>query len=540
MPTPIQSDHPLNQIFYGPPGTGKTYKTVDAAVKILSPTFFLANQDDRKALKVQFDSLAAAGHVRFVTFHQSFSYEDFVEGIRAESDEVDGQLRYEVVDGVFKSLCDAAAAKVTQQADAPVDLNGRRIWKMSLGAAVGADSYIFDDCIENAYALLGYGLEIDFSDCTDRPKILQKFLAKDSTVKNDSYAVTAVSTFLLKIKIGDLLVVTDGNSKFRAIGEITGNYRYLDRSQQADDYTQCRDVKWLRVYKPSLPLDQLMNNKFSQMTLYELRPSAIALEKLGLLLKSRAVSISDATAHGQLGLGEVTGTKYKIVKSTADIVELKKPNGNSLPIAVSMLTDLVNLVRSGQISIEDIKEKRVFEKLPNTDLEPYLVNEYANLLPVLVEQLLRLQQLPVSTLAPMEVIDAKVLIIDEINRGNVSRIFGELITLIEPSKRAGAAEALQVTLPYSKEAFSVPLNLYIVGTMNTADRSLAGLDIALRRRFDFQEMAPRAELFDDVVIDGINVGTLLRVMNERIELLLDRDHCLGHAYFISLYVSDRH
>lgn len=126
------------------------------------------------------------------------------------------------------------------------------------------------------------------------------------------------------------------------------------------------------------------------------------------------------------------------------------------------------------------------------------------------------------------------MIIDEINRGNVSRIFGELITLIEQSKRAGAEEALSVVLPYSKQRFSVPQNVYLIGTMNTADRSLAGLDIALRRRFEFREMPPRPELLDDVRIGGLNVGQLLRTMNQRIEVLLDRDHCLGHAYFIPL------
>ncbi|MBN0749402.1 AAA family ATPase, partial [Pseudomonas aeruginosa] len=112
---------------------------------------------------------------------------------------------------------------------------------------------------------------------------------------------------------------------------------------------------------------------------------------------------------------------------------------------------------------------------------------------------------------------ARVLIIDEINRGNVSRIFGELITLIEQSKRAGAEEALSVVLPYSKQRFSVPQNVYLIGTMNTADRSLAGLDIALRRRFEFREMPPRPELLDDVRIGGLNVGQLLRTMNQRIE-----------------------
>ena len=116
----------------------------------------------------------------------------------------------------------------------------------------------------------------------------------------------------------------------------------------------------------------------------------------------------------------------------------------------------------------------------------------------------------------------------------MSRIFGELITLIEPSKRAGVDEALEAVLPYSKKSFSVPSNVYLIGTVNTADRSLAGLDVALRRRFTFREMAPRPELLDGVTIAGVNIGQLLAVLNHRIETLLDREHCLGHAYFLPL------
>ena len=131
-----------------------------------------------------------------------------------------------------------------------------------------------------------------------------------------------------------------------------------------------------------------------------------------------------------------------------------------------------------------------------------------------------------------------VLIIDEINRGNISKIFGELITLIEESKRVGKAEALEIILPHSQnEKFGVPENLYIIGTMNSSDRSLTSVDIALRRRFEFIEMQPQPEVLEDIAIQGLGgnaVSNILEVMNNRIKVLLDRDHCIGHAYFTEL------
>lgn len=128
-----------------------------------------------------------------------------------------------------------------------------------------------------------------------------------------------------------------------------------------------------------------------------------------------------------------------------------------------------------------------------------------------------------------------VLVIDEINRGNISRIFGELITLIELSKRLGGSEPLEVVLPLTGDKFSVPDNLYIIGTMNTADRSLAGLDLALRRRFDFIEMPPQPELLAEVFVENIDLELMLKTINERISVLLDKDHCIGHASFMHLH-----
>lgn len=437
MNTTQNRSFPLNTILFGPPGTGKTYATVDVALEILDPGYVQQwsirpgdsheqREHKRTKLKERFDRLQQDGLVRFVTFHQSFSYEDFVEGLRADRGE-DGALHYGVADGVFKELCVRAAARVTKAQDAPdsIKLEGRKVWKMSLGSTTVEDeASVYDDCMARGIALLGWGASLDFSDCESRRDILERLRQNGKQVDNGNYEVTAVDHFVLGMKVGDIVIATDGNTQFRAIGEITGPYQYLS---DQDEFAQSRPVKWLRQYSPSLPALEVMNKQFMMKAIYRLTPPSIDLAKLQRLLE-------------------------------------EKPTGED----------------GGR------------ENTPH------------------------------------------VLVIDEINRGNVSRIFGELITLIEESKRSGAPEALEAVLPYSKTKFSVPKNVYLVGTMNTADRSLTGLDIALRRRFVFREVPPQPNLLDDVQVHGVNVGDLLRTMNQRIEVLLDGDHCLGHAYFMPL------
>ena len=413
---PAMTNQPLNQILYGPPGTGKTFATIDKALAILDPGF----TGTREEKKARFDRYVDAEQIKFVTFHQSFSYEDFVEGIRAETNEATRHIEYEIQDGIFKQLCNAAQPRVVQASGKVIDLKGRRIWKISLGEA-GIEEGVYQDCIDQGLALIGFGGGADYSGVASREDIASKYQQAVAEKDGSDYPITALNTFIRQVKVGDLFVVTQGNLRFRAIGEVVSDYLHVPRED--DSYSQGRKVNWLRVYDSGLPYGELMENRFSQMTIYELRAGSINLGKL--------------------------------------------------------------------------------------------------------EQLL----------APKEEMEggaARVLIIDEINRGNISRIFGELITLIEDSKRAGKPEALKVELPYSKDKFSVPDNVYLIGTMNTADRSLAGLDIALRRRFKFLEMPPAPETLAGKTVDGIDLQQLLVTMNRRIEVLLGRDYLLGHAYFLGI------
>ncbi len=430
------STAPLNQILYGPPGTGKTYATVSRAVKILNPAFYAQHEDEsvsgnREALKREYDRLSSPeqARVRFVTFHQSFSYEDFVEGIRAVTDEVQeegqsaGGLAYRVEAGVFKRICEDAKRDKASEAQVGIRPDAT-VWKMSSEEA-SSDGATRNYCFANGEARLGWENAGDL--LTENFEKMAELGSKEKS---------SLRHFGFNVQPGDVVVCLKTVKTIQAVGVVTGSYEYEPEVPPGvrKDYVHKLPVHWLAT---GIDLEITTLNGGTQLTLQAVYP----------LRNISWPKLQEALLHSKVALNGVEPTVSKT-------------------------------------------------------REPY------------------------------------VLIIDEINRGNVSRIFGELITLLEPSKRAGAPESLEVLLPYSKERFSVPPNVHLIGTMNTADRSLAGLDVALRRRFVFEELMPQHQLLDDVRVSAgaisISVSELLAVMNQRIEALLDREHTVGHAYFMPL------
>jgi 5-methylcytosine-specific restriction protein B len=422
----------LNRILTGPPGTGKTYATIAEAVRIIDADFFAENRGNRTELKARFDELVTSKQIHFTTFHQSFSYEDFVEGLRAETDDASNQVNYKIEPGVFQRVCIAANAAAEQTINIPgVALRENpRVWKISIAGS--ADSRTRRYCLEHGQARIGWGGTGDL-------RHADLGLPSHNLGSNDK---SCLRNFSEDIQIGDILLCLVSNTQICALGVVTSEY-FFDET----------------------PPPEIEDSSYKHVL------------KVNWLLRDICFSILALNANKPFAL-----------KTVYELSRIKWP-------------ELVHALHNEGYS------------------------------------------LPSQTPAPalMQSADAKerfVLIIDEINRGNVSRIFGELITLIEPSKRAGCTEALEVILPYSKKPFKVPSNVYLIGTMNSADRSLTGIDIALRRRFQFIEMPPKPQRLEHINIEGIALTPLLEAMNKRIEVLLGRDFCLGHAYFIGLKNSD--
>ncbi len=415
-------EEPLNQILYGPPGTGKTYHTINKAIEIIDPDFNF-NQD-RKLIKERYDKYVKEGRIVFTTFHQSMSYEDFIEGIKPIAPETEGQpIKYKVIGGIFKNICNEAR-------------------------------------------------KADYK-----------------------------------------------------IAKLNGDVHELTPELFADFYKSLAD---------NLPSKDSNNSDFRLKT-----PTGYDFELYKNSANTIVVKAGDKITPMSLSLFELTRVFFE--KNTPNLKSYTNPT-------------IQHILKNVEIESIDVDNSK----------KPF------------------------------------VLIIDEINRGNVSSIFGELITLIEEDKRIGANEELRVVLPYSKDnedKFGVPPNLHIIGTMNTADRSVEALDTALRRRFVFKEMLPQTELlspsamycrllweykdvewsnieyvekenmlfdflgvekaleenkkdiwedmkdeeitektsyFDQFNFNGYNLQRILDIINNRIEILLDKDHLIGHSYFMNV------
>lgn len=340
----------LNTILYGPPGTGKTFNTMAYAVAICEGKNVseIKNemQNNYDSVKKRYDALKKAGRIEFVTFHQSYGYEDFIEGIKPDLDNTTGELKYKLEVGCFKSFCDKVFGN-------------------------------FDEAWEN---------------------LCDKLDDEEKEFLEIPYISDENKTFPI-----------EWNASHNGL-KAKGSHRFFNKKQLENVYKKEPGVK-----------------------------------KRG---------------HDNY--------RKAIVKFMQKECGLKEYNGSE--------------------KSENLNKVRVF-------------------------------------------------IIDEINRGNISKIFGELITLIEPSKRIGAVEEMYVKLPCSGDEFGVPNNVYILGTMNTADRSIAMMDTALRRRFNFVEMMPDTSDYSPLngkIIEGIDICKMLMTINKRIEYLYDREHTIGHAFFIGV------
>ena len=411
-----------NIVLHGAPGTGKTYDIPELAVRLCDPSFMSKGRSREEIVK-RYNQLKDDERLTFTTFHQSLDYEDWIEGLRPVVNET-SQVTYEIENGVFKRLCEAAERSKLEGNKYGISPDAD-VWKVSLKRT--GDNDVRKDCMENDYIRIGwdeYGADI--SDETDW------------SIRNEK-GKKILDAYVNKMKVGDIVMSCYSSKEIDAIGVITGEYRY-DESLPA--YKRIRPVHWLIKGKRENIVETNGGKEMVESTVYHL--NSIHVEDVEAILE-----------------------KYGV------FIEQKE------------------------------------------DDKPY------------------------------------VMVIDELNRGNVSKVFGELITLLEADKRKGSKNEESVKLPYSKKSFHVPDNVYLIATMNTADRSLGSLDYAIRRRFAFISERPigladdrfNAELFekvsrlfvknfDEYKASGWDATMRLLPADTLSDEYRAEDVWIGHSYFL--------
>lgn len=422
-----------NLILYGPPGTGKTY----AAMRIVENYDRMWNGGHRQTL----DAIKNAGRIKFITFHQSYSYEEFIEGIRpvvdssAAGEVAPGQVTYRIEPGILLQLVNAASVQVLKTDIKNEVMNNisdsSRIWKVSLGNRWG-DEKIYEACKKNKEIAIGW-----LEDTTLEGKTYEEIYSmleeeREEGGPKPTNDASSINALVNEMKKGDIALIYDSPSTIRDIAVIDDDKYYYKPQDAKNPYPHRRKVVWIKEFdKPCNIYDLNGRTRLTMKTVYE-------LDRINF-------------------------------------------------------SDIKGLAQEDTPTVEAASTK--------ANVTPYY------------------------------------LIIDEINRGNISKIFGELITLIEKDKR----DKISCELPYSRKPFTLPTNIYIIGTMNTADRSIAILDTALRRRFTFVELEPDLKIFDNANIvpapkvnNNVDLQKLLARLNEKIASKIDRDHRIGHAYFLDI------